>query len=182
VVEPGKIEYVALSKCEELIDFTAELLGQRFRRCQIREELRKINPEISNRIITLLIAAARRKLIATYNVNPEQYKGEAIEFYSYVIRNSSFPIKFRIQAQERLDKLLGLEALKVENPEEYISRLNAALQAMDKAIPNEDSKEKESVKESESKKPQEESKFSDPDVSVLEEISSSEEFEELRSL
>lgn len=157
------------SECEEIVDHVAELIGQRFRRSQIKIALREIDPNISYCTIQKIIALARRKIIATYGISPEQFKSEAIEFYSHIIREKKFPLRYRLQAQERLDKLIGLESFRVEDPQQFIEKINQTLKEMDATIGGLESQlSQEDQKKTEC--PIEQVNIKDPDEEVFQEI------------
>ena len=59
------------------------------------------------------LARARKRWAAESDLTPQQRKaqrGQAIEFYRQQMRNSKVSDRVKIMAQERIDKLLGLES------------------------------------------------------------------------
>lgn len=119
------------SQCEEIVDAVVEMIGRKYHPAQIRRALREIDPNITLKTCNHIIMLARRRILALYQIDPNQFKGEAIEFYSSVIRNDKMSIRYKLVAQERLDKLLGLEHISLDDPKKYITSLNQALREME---------------------------------------------------
>ena len=101
----------------------------------IKAELRDwFGDKLSAGLCNQIIEAARKKIRELYGVDAIEYKGSSIEFYQSVIRNPKAPIKFKLTAQERLDKLLGLESFSFDDPAVYAAKVAAAMKAADETV------------------------------------------------
>lgn len=129
--------------CDLIVDHVVELLGRRYRKSQIKLELQEINggTTVDWRVADRIISLARMKIRDVYGVDPVEYKGASIEFYSSVIRDPKSRTGDKLQACERIDKLLGLEHLSDEDPKVYAAKVAEALKAMDDSVTGVDEKE-----------------------------------------
>ena len=121
---------------DELIDQVAEWLGMKLRKSHIKVKLREVYPEIKICVIERLITLAKKRIIEIFHIDPQEFKGSSVEFYSSVIRDTEVPVKFRLVAQQRLDILLGLEHISSDDPNEYASKVQDALREMDGSLAN----------------------------------------------
>lgn len=138
--------------CDLVIDAVVEWLGLKYRKSQIKLELAKINGgnPLDFHIVDRIISLAKEKIRDIYHVDAVEYKGSAIEFYQSIIRNPKIKIKYKLQAQQRLDTLLGLEHLATDDPKVYAEKVKEAMQAMDNSVDGiQPQEQKPSLKETE---------------------------------
>ena len=108
---------------------TEQLLGARQHKVAIRAFL-KSRYGVENRTCGRVIALARARMIERVGRSKDELRGEALEYYESVLRNSQASIKEKLLAQRGIDKLLALwgasvveltgaggGAVKVEQPE-----------------------------------------------------------------
>lgn len=82
-----------------------------------------------------LITEAREKLRDRMGITKEEGRNEAIAFYESVIRDPQSDFSAKIKAQERIDKILGLEftGAKSDTVDEYARKIREAIADQDKA-------------------------------------------------
>lgn len=103
-------------KWDEQTVYTAEvLLAKRFTKGQVKEQLRKLMlaggvESVSARTLETVLARARANLVERSGKPREEHRNDAYGFYTSVIQSKEATSMARIRAQERIDKLLGLEA------------------------------------------------------------------------
>jgi hypothetical protein len=121
--------------CEEIIDHVVDLLGRRFRKSQIKAALAEINggERLKGWVSEKIINLARKKIRETYNTDPVEFKGAAIEFYESILRGR-YSLRYKLQARQQLDKLLGLENISTDDPSIYTEKVVEALQEMDESV------------------------------------------------
>src|SRR5437868_13297158 len=56
------------------------------------------------------IRLARERLLEATKRDKEEQRAESVSFYQQIARNGLMPLRERIKAQSRVDRLLGLEA------------------------------------------------------------------------
>ena len=134
--EPFDLTNEADETTDELIDQVMEWLGQKLRKSHIKIKLREIYGDIKIHVIERLITLAKKRIRQVYNVDIEEFKGSSIEFYCSVIRDETVPVKFKLVAQQQLDKLLGLEHVISEDPADYAEKIQQAMKEMDGTIPD----------------------------------------------
>lgn len=101
--------------CEEIVDAVMDMIAKRWTKSMIKRELREYFPGLSATSCQWIITQAKRKICKIYNIDPQEYKGKQIAFYELVLRSKE-KIKDKLAAAERLDKLLGLEHISIEDP------------------------------------------------------------------
>jgi hypothetical protein len=124
----------AVEVSDELVDQVAEWLGMKLRKSHIKAKLREIYPDVKICTIMRLITLAKARIIEIFNVDPNEFKGLSIEFYSAIIRNPDSPIKYKLVAQQRLDILLGLENVVTEDPQQFAQKIHDAMKEMDSSL------------------------------------------------
>lgn len=127
--------------CDLVVDHVMELLGKRYRKSQIKIELAKLlnnGKPLKLTVVNKLINLARKKIRELYKIDSTEYMGCSIEFYSSILRDERASLKYKLTANENLDKLLGLENISNEDPEEYASKLREAMKIMDGTIQGKD--------------------------------------------
>lgn len=118
---------------DEIIDQVVEWLGRQWKTSQIKRSLREIDPNIKLGTIMTLMKFARQKIRVIYHADPNEFKGKAIEFYASIIRGK-YSLKYKLTAQQRLDALLGLEHIQIEDPALYAVKIMQALKQMDDSV------------------------------------------------
>jgi hypothetical protein len=71
------------------------------------------------------------------NINPDEYRGRAIEFYSSIMRNDKASLKYRISAAHELDQITGVHTSEGSH-EEYARLLRAAVAGIQDSVPKDD--------------------------------------------
>lgn len=122
--------------CDLVIDAVVEWLGKKYKKSQIKLELAQINggEPLNPWVVEKIIHCAKKKIRDIYNIDAVEFKGSSIEFYSSVIRNPRAKIKDKLQAQQRIDALLGLEHLATDDPAVYAEKVKEAMRAMDASV------------------------------------------------
>lgn len=105
------------SFCAEVVDEVMEWIALRWTTSMIKRELRDWFPNLSGVACSFIISAAKKKIRVKYNVDPSEYKGRQIGFYEAVMRSRA-KVRDKLSAAERIDKLLGLENVASENPQD----------------------------------------------------------------
>jgi len=123
----------AVEVSDELVDQVAEWLGMKMRKSHIKAKLREIYPDVKICTMMRLITLAKARIIEVFNVDPNEFKGSSIEFYSAIIRGE-FPVKYKLVAQQRLDILLGLENVVTEDPQQFAQKIHDAMKEMDSSL------------------------------------------------
>ncbi len=118
---------------EEIIDQVVEWLGRQWKPSMIKRSLREIDPKITLKICMRVIKLARQKIREIYHADPNEFKGQAIEFYASILR-SGVSLRYKLTAQQRLDALLGLEHIQTEDPALYAAKILAAMSQMDESV------------------------------------------------
>jgi len=94
---------------EEVITFTEAALSQRFHTADVhRLLLRKYG--IKSRTAQKCVARARQRILEKTLKSKSDHKIDALAFYDQILRNKEATVREKILAQERIDKLLGLES------------------------------------------------------------------------
>lgn len=144
--------------CDLVVDAVVEWLGKKYKKSQIKLELAQINggKPLNPWVVEKIIHLARIKIRNIYHIDPVEFKGSSIEFYSSVIRNPKFSVKDKLVAQQRLDVLLGLEHLATDDPAVYAEKVKEAMEAMDGSVTgtSQESTPKVTAKEKEPKEEQ----------------------------
>lgn len=101
--------------CEEIVDAVMDMIAKRWTKSMIKRELREWFPGLSASSAQWIITQAKRKICKIYNIDPKEYKGKQIAFYELILRGGD-KTHDKLAAAERLDKLLGLEHITIEDP------------------------------------------------------------------
>lgn len=124
-----------LHECPEVVEMVMECLGRRYKKSQIKAELRKIIPNLSRQACEKVIAAARKQIREKFKLDPQEYRGYLIEELERLLRNDRTPTKFRLKTIHELVLLLGLDHIaETEAPEAYAEKVKEAMRAMDASI------------------------------------------------
>lgn len=103
---PGRTSKTDL---EQRIELTHRLLASRARKGDIKKTL-IARWGVSARTAENYLARARERILADSQQPREQHRANAIAFYESIIGDMQASTRDRIKAQERMDRLLGLEA------------------------------------------------------------------------
>lgn len=87
----------------------AEMLAQGFYKGQVKKHMRA-KYGLSTPQINKYISRARKHLHAQAQADRDEMRGASLAFYRRIARNKNLEMKDRLKAQERVDKILGLEA------------------------------------------------------------------------
>lgn len=91
------------------VEYTAFLLARRIYKSDIKRLLmRKYN--IKARMCEIYISKAKELLIQDSGQTREQHRLQSLRFYESVLGGPDAELRDRMWAQERIDRLLGLEA------------------------------------------------------------------------
>jgi len=120
-----------IERAQIVIDQVAEYIAMKWTKTQIFNHLRQTFPDLKRRTVRALIRRAGKDIMERYGINPEEYKGQQIAFYEYVIRGQSYDkkdgckstVKERLVAAERLDKLFNLENIVNADPAEKAAQI-----------------------------------------------------------
>lgn len=110
------------SYADELIDSVMDYIAQKWTPAMIRRQLREYFPDITLKTCNYLIHNAKRRIRERYGIDPEEYKGEQIAFYEYIMRKN-YKIADKLKAAERLDKLFGLENVTNIDPAALVNKI-----------------------------------------------------------
>lgn len=103
---PGRTPEAEL---EARVAVTVELLSQGVRKSQIKRIL--VNRyQVSARTCENYLSRAREELLTDLREERDEHRGTALATYRALLRNPNAKVKDKILAQQRIDKLLGLEA------------------------------------------------------------------------
>lgn len=108
--------------CEEIVDAVMDMIAKRWTKSMIKRELRDYFPGLSQGSAQWIITQAKRKICKIYNIDPQEYKGRQIAFYELILRGKD-KTRDKLTAAERLDKLLGLEHISIEDPAEMAKKI-----------------------------------------------------------
>jgi hypothetical protein len=93
----------------ERIDFTAFLLGQRLYKSDIKKALKR-RYHCSARQCEDYISRARQVIFKRTGKTREQFRRDALAFYDSTIQHPGAKLEQKLWAQERMDKITGVEA------------------------------------------------------------------------
>lgn len=65
--------------------------------------------KVGARTAETVISRARGRLLERTNRNVEEHRADSYSFYDSVLRDQAAPIRMKLIAQERIDRLLGLQ-------------------------------------------------------------------------
>lgn len=104
---------------EATVDAAVEMLCRRWHKCQIKAALRRgncdkkkgpiFNPLKSARTIERVLGRARDMIRGSLSETVKDRVSTALSFYESIIRDENASRREKMAAQERIDKLLGLE-------------------------------------------------------------------------
>jgi len=95
---------------EERTEFVMELEAQYMHEGQIKRMFREKYGDVSHVTINDYRLRARARMKESANVKPSDVAERAMAFYQAVIRDPCSTVTERIKAQERMDKIFGIEA------------------------------------------------------------------------
>lgn len=95
---------------EEAISFAELAASRRIHKSGIKKLLRE-QFGLSSRTSERVLARVRERMMERTGKEKEAHKDDAFAFYDSVIRDAAAPLRLKILAQERIDKLLGLQAV-----------------------------------------------------------------------
>jgi hypothetical protein len=107
---------------EENVEFVADLVIVGTRKHEIMRLIRLwIGPGPNGELITLstaekLLTLARESLVKATALSRKEHRAIALDFYKSIIRNPEAHIRDKLNAQKRVDKLLGLEVHEIAPP------------------------------------------------------------------
>lgn len=93
----------------ERIEYTRELLIRALHGGQIKQALRAKYGPLSHATCGRYVSRARHVMVEEMGMSRDEARGQALERYEAVIRDKAADHYDRIRAQERIDKILGLE-------------------------------------------------------------------------
>lgn len=92
---------------EQRIERTLQLISEGRSVGQIRQTL-KSEFEISRRTCDRILSHAREELLEETGTTIQQQRAEAVAWYRRILTDDDAPLKYRMQAREQLDRLMGL--------------------------------------------------------------------------
>lgn len=122
-----------------LVDVICSMLAKRWWKSQIAAAvyplLEKAGYGRNHRVLTSLITKAKERFRESAGKSRDEARQEAIQFYEDVIRDEQVDARTKIMAQERLDKLLGLEPKhdRDQDADQMASEIRKALKALEDA-------------------------------------------------
>ena len=104
---------------------------------KLREDL---DPELSSNTVKSLIKDAKVRIIRRYGIPVEEFKGDVIAFWEWVMRGRSFDLKNgapakmcdRIRAVENLTSLLNLEDIAADDTADSARKWREMIKSDDK--------------------------------------------------
>lgn len=120
---------------EESIAFAELAYSRRLHKHAIKALLRQ-QFALSARSCERVLARARERILERTGKPKDEHRMDSLMFYDSIIRDSAAQIRYKILAQERIDKLLGLEAPAKQNltiaPPEDEKKIEATLEPLGK--------------------------------------------------
>lgn len=124
-----------LEECPDVVEMVCEFLGRRYKKSQIKDELRKIISNLSHQACEKVITAAKKQIRENFKLDPQEYRGYLVEELERLLRNDKTPTKYRLKTIHELVLLLGLDRITdTEAPEEYAKRVQEAMRAADNSV------------------------------------------------
>jgi hypothetical protein len=99
---------IPTEELEERIDFAYKLLCRRLYKSDIKRALKQ-RYSMPARTCEDYIARARERIVAETGESKPEHRAKSLAFYESVLADPEEKAADRIRAQERIDKLLGLE-------------------------------------------------------------------------
>ena len=124
---------------EGVVDVIASMLSRRWFTSQIKLAIKpvmiKAGRRGSHQEITSLITRAKTKIRESVGISRDEARCEALSFYNDIIRDERVDARVKIAAQERVDRILGIEAKHdgTATVEEQASEIRKALSALEDA-------------------------------------------------
>lgn len=94
---------------DEAVDLAESLLSRRYSKAFIKSQLKE-KFDCCARTCERVLSRARERIIAASGADRTAHRQDALAFYNSIIRDDKANVREKIIAQERIDKLLGLEA------------------------------------------------------------------------
>jgi len=110
----------------ERVELARHLLAMGCRKSYIKKRLRKKYGDLDHATIERYLTRAREEILAATGVPRPEHRGWSLAFYGAIRSNLRFGAKERLKAQERIDKLLGLED---KSPPDILEQFLASLPA-----------------------------------------------------
>lgn len=95
---------------QETVDLVAHMLAYRWPKGRIFKTCYEILKTDNFRVVTGIVSKAKAQLRELANKPRVDARAEALAFYEHLIADDDVDPRTKIVAQERLDKLLGLES------------------------------------------------------------------------
>ena len=138
-----------------LIDQVCDWLAQRWTRSMIAHRLREdLDPKLSSNTVKFIIKKAKARIVKRYGIPVEEFKGDVIAFWEWVMRGRSFSkdgahakMCDRIRAVENLTTLMNLENVSNDDPAEQAKKIHAFLRAAEATVGQETDKDKSNTNE-----------------------------------
>lgn len=127
---------------EQLVELVSDMMARRFHKGTIKAAVKllieKAKLEWDHRKYEGIANDARELMRMAAGETRETAREKAIAFYENVLRDEGVDARTKIAAQERLDKLLGLESKhdKDDDADATAKRIREALRAMENAYAN----------------------------------------------
>ena len=113
----------------ERIELCRSMLLRRVPKATIKKAFRtRFGAKLSHRTIERYLARAREALLADLTRGRQTHRADALGFYESVLADHTASLRDKVKAQERIDKLLGLEDKSNQPPLEVVlGQLPAAI-------------------------------------------------------
>lgn len=127
---------------EPIVELIADMMARRFHKGSIKAAVRvlleKVNIPWDHRKYEEMANEARELMRMAAGETRETAREKSIAFYENVLRDEGVDARTKIAAQERLDKMLGLESKhdRDEDADATAKRIREALRAMEDAYAN----------------------------------------------
>lgn len=108
-VEPnGNPGRTSDAELEERVELVRTLLCSRYPKYKIKRLLKE-RYDVCPRTVENYLARARRELVEATGQGKDEHVADAYAFYLSILENRETATRDKLKAQERMDKLLGLE-------------------------------------------------------------------------
>ena len=118
----------------ELVDLVVEMMGKRYNKGDIKRVIYEVNDgHIKTSNVERIFQLARVKIRQTIDLDMEEHLSESIEFYRSIIRDDTVPVQTRVDAQEKLNNMLGVGAkwsINKDNNEKSAKKTIKAIEKM----------------------------------------------------
>lgn len=92
----------------QLVQLIIKMLNMRKYTSEIKQAIAQ-EYGLATRSVERYIARARKEIVQDTNLSVDEHRGEAFHFYRSIINDANSTRRERLQARERIDKLLGLD-------------------------------------------------------------------------